>query len=107
MDSLSQQNNGYKYVLTVIDVLGKYAWVEVIKAKTGNNLVKAFEKIIKKGRKTKMFHTDKGTEFINRQFQTFLKKHSIRFLRRTTKPRHRLLKGLIACSRRKCGNILQ
>jgi transposase InsO family protein len=48
-------------------------------AKTGNNLVKAFEKIIKKGRKPKMFHTDKGTEFINRQFQTFLKKHDIRF----------------------------
>ena len=79
MDSLSQQNNGYKYVLTVIDVLSKYAWVEAIKAKTGNNLVKAFEKIIKKGRKPKMFHTDKGTEFINRQFQTFLKKHGIRF----------------------------
>ena len=35
MDSLSQQNNGYKYVLTVIDVLSKYAWVEAIKAKTG------------------------------------------------------------------------
>jgi transposase InsO family protein len=80
MDSLSQQNNGYtKYVLTVIDVLSKYAWVEAIKAKTGNNLVKAFEKIIKKGHKPKMFHTDKGTEFINRQFQTFLKKHDIQF----------------------------
>jgi hypothetical protein len=79
MNSLSQQNNGYKYVLTAIDVLRKYAWVEAIKAKTGNNLVKVFEKIIKKGRKPKMFHTDKRTEFINRQFQTFLKKHDIRF----------------------------
>jgi hypothetical protein len=58
MDSLSQQNNGYKYVLTVIDVLSKYAWVEAKKEKTGKNLVKAFEKIIKKGRKPKMFHTD-------------------------------------------------
>ena len=35
IDSLSQQNSGYKYVLTVIDVLSKYAWVEAIKAKTG------------------------------------------------------------------------
>jgi hypothetical protein len=26
-----------------------------------------------------MFHTDKGTELINRQFQTFLKKHVFRF----------------------------
>jgi transposase InsO family protein len=66
MDSLGQQNTGYKYVLTVIDVLSKYAWVEAIKAKAGENLVKTFEKIIKKGLKPKMFHTDKGTEFINR-----------------------------------------
>jgi hypothetical protein len=79
MDSLSQQHNGYKYVLTVIDVLSKYAWIEAMEAKTGNNLVKVFEKIIRKGRKPKMFRTDKGTEFINRQFQTFLKKHGIRF----------------------------
>ena len=79
MDSLSKYNNGFKYVLTVIDVLSKYAWAEPIKTKTGENLVKAFEKILKKGRKPETFHTDKGTEFMNRKFQTFLKKHNIRF----------------------------
>ena len=47
MDSLSKENNGYKYILTVIDVLSKYAWVEPLKAKSGENLVKAFEKILK------------------------------------------------------------
>jgi hypothetical protein len=47
MDSLSQQNSGYKYVLTVIDVLSKYAWVEAIKAKTGNNLVRPFAVALK------------------------------------------------------------
>ena len=79
MDSLSTHNNGYKYVLTVIDVLSKYAWVEPLKSKTGECLVQAFGKIIKKGRKPRMFHTDKGTEFINRKFQKFLKEHNIRF----------------------------
>jgi transposase InsO family protein len=64
---------------TIIDVLSKYAWVEAIKAKTGENLVKSFEKIIKKGCKPKMVHTDTGAEFINKQFQTFLKKHDIRY----------------------------
>ena len=39
MDSLATYNNNYKYILTVIDVLSKYAWVEPIKAKTGENLV--------------------------------------------------------------------
>ena len=43
------------------------------------NLVKAFEKILKKGRKPETFHTAKGTEFINRKFQSFFKKHNIRF----------------------------
>ena len=79
MDTLSKYNNGFKYVLTVIDLLSKYAWAEPIKTKTGENLVKAFEKIQKKGRKPETFHTDKGTEFMNRKFQTFLKKHNIRF----------------------------
>ena len=50
MDSLSQQNSWYKYVLTVIDILSKYAWVEAIKAKTGNSLVKALD--LWKGRRT-------------------------------------------------------
>jgi hypothetical protein len=79
MDSISKYNNGFKYILTVIDVLSKYAWAEPIKTKTGENLVKVFEKILKKGRKPETFHTDKGTEFMNRKFQAFLKKHNIRF----------------------------
>jgi hypothetical protein len=68
MDSLSQQNNGYKYVLTVIDVLRKYAWVEAIKAKTGNNLVKAFEKIIKKGRKPNLVRFNSKSVLCRRKF---------------------------------------
>ena len=67
---------GFKYILTVIDVLSKYAWAEPIKTKTGENLVKAFEKILKEGRKPETFHTAKGTEFINRKFQSYLKKHN-------------------------------
>ena len=63
MDSLSKYNNGFKYILTVIDVLSKYAWVEPIKTKTGENLVKVLEKILRKGRKP-----DKGIEFTNRLF---------------------------------------
>ena len=69
--SLSKENNGYKYILTVIDVLPKYAWVEPLKTKSGENLVKAFAKILKKGRKPEKLHSDKGTEFTNKLFQSF------------------------------------
>jgi hypothetical protein len=107
MDSISKYNHGFKYILTVIDVLSKYAWAEPIKTKTGENLVKAFEKMLKKGRKSETFHTDKGTEFMNRKFQTFYRNITSGFSRRKTRPRHRLSKGLILRSRQKCGNILQ
>lgn len=80
MDSLSKANNGYKYILTVIDVLSKFAWVEPLKTKSGENLVKAFQKILRKGRKPTTFHTDKGTEFTNKLFQKLLKNNGIRFL---------------------------
>ena len=68
MDSLSKHNNGYKYILTVIDVLSKKRLV-----------VEAFSGIIKKGCTPGMFHTDKGTEFTNKKFQKLLKEHNIRF----------------------------
>ena len=73
MDSLSKENSGYKYILTVIDVLSKYAWVEPLKTKSEENLVKAFEKNLKKGQKPEKLHSDYGTEFTNRLFQTLLK----------------------------------
>jgi hypothetical protein len=60
MDSLSKYNNGFKYILTVIDVLSKYAWAEPIKTKTGENLVKAFEKILKRVESLKRFTPTKG-----------------------------------------------
>ena len=69
MDSLSKENNGYKYILTVIDVLSKYTRVEPDKTKSAENLVKAFEKICKKGRQPEKLYTDKGTEFTIRLFQ--------------------------------------
>ena len=52
MDSLSKYNNSFKYILTVIDVLSKFASVEPIKTKTGENLVTAFEKNFEERSKT-------------------------------------------------------
>ena len=53
MDSLSKYNNGFK-------LLSKYAWAEPIKTKTGENLVKAFEKILKRVESLKRFTPTKG-----------------------------------------------
>ena len=42
---LAKYNRGIRYLLTVVDVLSKYAWVQPLKDKTGVALVRAFEKI--------------------------------------------------------------
>ena len=46
MQSLSRYNKGFKYLLHVIDLFSKYAWVIPIKNKKGTSIVNAFKKII-------------------------------------------------------------
>ena len=73
-----RQNRGVRYLLTVIDVLSKYAWVRPIKRKTGAELLKAFESIVAEGRRPQTLQTDKGKEFYNTTLQRWLKKEGIR-----------------------------
>ena len=47
MKSLSKYNKGIKYLLCVIDLFSKYAWVIPIKDKKGTSIVNAFKKSIK------------------------------------------------------------
>lgn len=41
LQKLAKYSKGYKYLLTVIDVLSKYAWVEPLKSKSATALVEA------------------------------------------------------------------
>ena len=72
---LSSYNKGFKYLLTCIDVLSRYAWVVPLKDKTGKTLKDAFQVIFKSGRRPIRLQTDKGTEFTNR----VLKEHDVHF----------------------------
>ena len=47
MQSLSKYNRGIKYLLCVIDLFSKYAWVIPIKDKNRTSIVNAFKKNIK------------------------------------------------------------
>jgi hypothetical protein len=78
MQSVSKHNNRFKYILTVIDSLSKYAWAIPIKDKTGDSIVKAFTTILKE-RTPRKLRTDKGKEFLNAKFQSLLKKHGVIF----------------------------
>ena len=79
LSKLSKFNDKHRYLLCIIDVFSKYAWVVPIKDKTGKTLVIAFKSVLKSGRSPKSLQTDKGTEFKNKEFQNFLKTKKIHF----------------------------
>jgi hypothetical protein len=76
---LSSYNKGFKYLLTCIEVLSRYAWVVPLKDKTGKILKDAFQVIFKSGRRPILLQTEKGTEFTNRVFQKFPKEYDVHF----------------------------
>lgn len=71
--ALADQNNGYRYILTVVDVLSKYAWARPLKDKGNATVVKAFKSIFAEGRQPQTLRTDRGTEFTGAGFKRFLK----------------------------------
>ena len=77
--SLARFNKGYKFLLTCIDVFSKFAWVVPLKNKSGESLVNGFQSILDLGRSPEKLQTDKGSEFLNRNFQSFLKEKDVYF----------------------------
>ena len=76
---LSRENNGYHYLLTVIDCFSKYAWAIPVKRKDSANMVEAFTCLfhLSAPRKPKRLQTDKGKEFVNSPVQQYLKQEGI------------------------------
>ena len=77
LQSISKNNDGYKYLLTCIDVLSKYACIVPLKNKTGKSIIDAFETIFAE-RKPGKLQTDKGNAFLNRPFQKYLNELNVR-----------------------------
>lgn len=73
LQKLAKWNKGYKYLLTVIDVLSKYAWVEPLKSKSGAELVAVLERLWKRtpSQHPEKIQTDVGSEFYNYKVQAY------------------------------------
>ena len=46
MQEWANKNDGYKYMLNIVDVLSKYAWSVPLKNKTAETVVDAFQKVV-------------------------------------------------------------
>ena len=65
MQKLSRWNQGNKYLLTVIDVLSKYAWAVPIKSKSTQEMIRGLTRIYQQAspRRPLRVQTDEGKEF--------------------------------------------
>ena len=79
MQGLKKENDGFNYLLTVIDVFSKKAWVIPIKNKSGKELLAAFTHLLHESqpRKPTRLQTDAGKEFLNKEVQGYLKAEGV------------------------------
>ena len=78
MQSLGRKNKGIKYLLCVIDLFSKYAFVVPLKDKKGISITNAFNKKIKQSnRKPNKIWVDQGIEFSNCDFKKWLSDNDI------------------------------
>ena len=81
----SENNRGYRYVLVVIDNFSKYCWAIPLKNKNAQTIKDSFENIIiSSKRKPNLIESDRGKEFYNNIFQSFLKNNNIKLYSRNT-----------------------
>ncbi|RWS20608.1 hypothetical protein B4U80_10730 [Leptotrombidium deliense] len=76
MVKVAASNNGFKYILTVIDVLSKFSFAVPLKTKKPQLVLKALKEIFRI-RKPVNIQSDKGKEFVNKTSEAFFKKHGI------------------------------
>ena len=80
VSSLSKDNSNVKFLLTVIDVFSRKAFVEPLLRKTAESVAQGFEKILNRlGFRPFYFNSDQGPEFVNATFKALLRKHKIDF----------------------------
>ena len=75
---ISKFNKGIRFLLCVIDIFSKYAWVVPLKDKEGVTITNAFQKHLDESkRKPNKIWVDKGSEFYNRSMKSWLQDNDI------------------------------
>ena len=78
MQLISKFNKGIRFLLCVIDISSKYAWVIPLKDKKGITITNAFQKILKESnRKSNKIWVQKGSELYHRSMKSWLEKNAI------------------------------
>lgn len=77
VSNIASHNDGYKFLLVLIDIFSRYLFIVPLKNKHHQNIVDGLKLVFQKRRKPNTLRTDKGSEFKNRWVKAFLKKEEI------------------------------
>ena len=78
MQLINKFNKGIRFLLCVIDIFSKYAWVIPLKDKKGITITNAFKKVLDESNcKTNKIWVDKSSELYNRSMKSFLQDNNI------------------------------
>ena len=78
MQLISKFNKRFRFLLCVIDIYSKYAWVIPLKDKKGITITNSFQKIFNElNRKPNKIWVDKDRKFYNRSMKSWLEKNDI------------------------------
>ena len=79
MSQFAKENDGVRFLLNVIDVLSRSAFVRPLQNKTPASVISALTDILKGAMDgPEALHTDRGKEFYNSSMAQRLKKRNIR-----------------------------
>ena len=74
-----KENAGYAYFVLAIDILSNFVWMVPLRTTTGQEMVEALRQMFATGRKPSHIRSDQGTEFLNKNVKSFLKKENLTF----------------------------
>lgn len=70
-------NDGYKYLLVIINVFSRYTWAIPVKSKSNRDIIPAFETIFQQGHIPRRLRTDQGKEFTAPIMDEFYRHYNI------------------------------
>ena len=78
MVQVQSKNQGYRYILTCIDILSRYAWARPLKSKGAKEVATAIADIFSaSGRIPKRIQADQGREFYNAPVKQLLEQNDV------------------------------
>lgn len=66
--AIVKDNDGFRYLLFIIDVFSRFLWVVPLKNKSSKSVLDAVKEVFSQ-RKPKKFRTDRGSEFLSKDFK--------------------------------------